>query len=160
MNLERRARLRERLQRHELHLPFSASWNTAWRWLKVPRSTSSPVRRIGSAVGEDRGERQFLGRRPVDRPLGRIVRAARRRSRPRSSFLWNVKPAGALQAVVDLAQRGNGTPVSVLPAMPAGAGSETGGTKSSSGFSEANACSSSVKCFFTSAVRFARVCPV
>ena len=34
--------------------PVTASCSTAWRWLNVPRSTSSPVRRIGDAVVENR----------------------------------------------------------------------------------------------------------
>ena len=46
MDLERRARLRQRLQRDVQRAPVVASWNTAWRWLKVPRSTSSPVSRM------------------------------------------------------------------------------------------------------------------
>ena len=98
MDLERRARLRQRLQRHVRARRSFASWSTAWRWLNVPRSTSSPVRRIGDAVGEDRRERQLLGGGPVDRPLvGVVERMRRRSSRPRSSLRWTVKPGGHAQ---------------------------------------------------------------
>ena len=46
-DLEGRPRLRQRLQRDVTACRCSTSWKTAWRWLNVPRSTSSPVRRIG-----------------------------------------------------------------------------------------------------------------
>ena len=102
------------------------------------------------AVGEDAGKRQLLGRRPVDRPLGRVGERGLRRSRPRSSFLWNVKPSGvASSASLISRSRSSGTPVCVLRGRARRAGSGIGGTKSSSGFSDANACSSTVKCFFT-----------
>ena len=67
VDLERRARPAGTPAAGRAAAPSFASWNTAWRWLNVPRSTSSPVRRIGDAVGEDRRERQLLGRGPIDR---------------------------------------------------------------------------------------------
>ena len=63
-----------------------------------------------------------------------------------------MKPAGEHeQCRVDFAKASESRPVSVVPAAPAGAGSDTQATKSCSGLSEANACSSTVKRFFTSA---------
>ena len=50
--------------------PVLASCRTMWRWLKVPRSVSCPVRRSGRALGEQRGERERLGVRPVDAAVG------------------------------------------------------------------------------------------
>ena len=73
VNLERRPRARQRGRAARALSPVTASCSTAWRWLKVPRSTSSPVSRIGDAVLENRGKGQLLGRRPVDRPLVRLV---------------------------------------------------------------------------------------
>ena len=107
-----------------------------------------------NAVGQDGREAPVPRPRP-SRPFARsgCRTAPFRRSRPRSSFLWNVKPSGAdQQRRVDL--RAGGRPERrsrSWPPCPAGAGSETGATKSSSGLSDANACSSTVKCFFTSA---------
>ena len=93
-------------------------------------------------------------------PLGRVVQDRFPALAARSSFLWKVKPSGRrLQAVVDLAQafeRDGG--LGPAPPRPAGAGSDTGGSMSSSGLSEANACSSTVKCFLTSPSTDSGVC--
>ncbi len=47
VNLERRPARRAARPSGVCSAPVTASCSTAWRWLNVPRSTSSPVRRIG-----------------------------------------------------------------------------------------------------------------
>ena len=98
------------------------------------------------AVGEDGGEGEFLGSGPVDRSLGRVVQ---HRLAPLASaleLLVKRESSGCrLQGLVDLSQpleRDSG--FRRARPRPAGAGSGTGGSKSSSGFSEAKACSSTV----------------
>ena len=134
--------------------PVFASWNTAWRWLNVPRSTSSPVSRIGM---------------PSARMVANASSSAVAQSTVRSSALASTRApllAAAFELLVEREavaarvssaslisrSRSSGTPVCALPATPGGAGSGIGATKSSSGLSAANACSSTAKCFFTSAV--------
>ena len=89
----------------------------------------------------------------LDAPLGRVAKRSSCAARGRvPSFLWNVKPSGAVfSALLMSRRRSSGTPVCVLPAMPAGTGSGIGATKSRSGLSDAKVSSSTVKRFFTCA---------
>ena len=101
------------------------SWNTAWRWLKVPRSTSSPVRRMAGAVGEDRRIAPAPRPRP-SRPSARRRSSSivGRFSRTRSSLRWIVKPSGSSTSDAFSSRSvSSGTAVSALrrgarPAVP------------------------------------------
>ena len=106
-DFERRLCLRQRLQRECAPRRSPRRDTRAWRWLKVPRSTSSPVNRIGTRVGEDRRHRELFRCGPVDRSAPTATaNIALRRSRPRSSLRCTVKPSGTRhQRCVDRLQR-------------------------------------------------------
>ena len=102
VNLERRARLLERLQRDEAAAVRGVVEDRV-ATAEGAAPTSSPVSLIGCR--RQGSSRTPVPRRgPIDRsPVG-LSNIAFRRSRPRSSFLWNVKPAGAACSRVDLAK--------------------------------------------------------
>ena len=91
VQLHRREGAREVLDGRD-PLARLVSCRTRWRWEKVPRSTSWPVRRIGRPLAEQRGERERLGMGPVDPALG--ADRVRRFSSWRTSFGWTLKPSG------------------------------------------------------------------
>ena len=98
VDLERRRGLRQRLQRHVHPRRCFTSWNTAWRWLNVPRSTSSPVSRmlVPSARIEANAS-SSADAQSIDR-LVRLRRTASRASRgARSSLRWIANPSGSAQ---------------------------------------------------------------
>ena len=85
--------------------PSVESYSTAWRWLNVPRSTSSPVSRIGVPSARIAGERQLLGRRPVDRRARRIVERLAAPIADALELAMHVKAFGHVeQRVVERAQ--------------------------------------------------------
>ena len=145
VDLERRARLRQRLQRHVARAGL-ASWSTAWRWLNVPRSTSSPVRRMlmPSARIDASASSSAVAQSTV-RSSGVVEHCGRASRAPRSSFLWTVKPAGSVEQRLRSARAAAraAPPVCVRAAAPGGGASGCGSTKSCSGFSRRSAACSS-----------------
>ena len=59
--------------------PVSESWKARWRWLKVPRLESWPLRWTGRTFEREGAEGQGLGESPVDRGAGVERCAARAR---------------------------------------------------------------------------------
>ena len=153
VDLERGPRLRQLLQRHVL----DARIGVVQHRVAVAEGAALHVlagEADRDALGEDARQRQLFGAAPSPRcARSGLASIARFRSRPRSSFLCTVKPSGVASSD-SLRSRSSsiGTPVCVLAAMPGATGVGIGGTKSSSGLSDASVCSSTVKCFFTSAV--------
>ena len=72
--------------------PVFSSWRTRWRWEKVPRSVSCPVRRMWIPVGEQRGEGERLGVAELDPAL--VQRLEAPASSGLRSLRWIVKLSG------------------------------------------------------------------
>ena len=74
--------------------PVLASCSTMWRWLKVPRSVSWPVSRIGvPSVSSEANASASACAQSMPRRVG-APSASRRRSSCLTSLGWTVKPSG------------------------------------------------------------------
>ena len=102
--------------------PVFGSWRTAWRWLKVPRCTSSPVRRMLTpspridAYASSSAAAQSTVRSPG------CANICARRSRPRTSFLCTREAIGQLQqTALSVDRASSGTEVFAFRLRPTAA---------------------------------------
>ena len=120
MELERRLRVAQVLDRRVARRRSRRRASTRWRWLKVPRSVSWPVSRSGTPCASSDANASASAWRPVDRAVRR--RAPRARfSSWRRSLRWTLKSVGHAQQlpVESSAASSAGTVVSRLPARRA-----------------------------------------
>ena len=104
------------------------SCSTAWRWLKVPRSASCPVIRIGHAVFQDGSQGQSFSQRPNPPPANRASPACFRGAGGCAPGAGGAEthPAGAAVRGCTRSSRSAGTAVRTLRAAPGGAGAGSG----------------------------------